>query len=135
MNKKSSFREASTNQAGLGLNPAIWVKAKARTKIITRFDDGTFETDDGITGTWGVLHKDTGEEVYVIVTEAGRIEIPIISEAPDAAAWRMAFGDPHLVLVEGESGSCSAIYLTPDRILGKLKSKDGRIGQFMRGVE
>ena len=57
------------------LDPASWVYSEPRT--ITRFDDGTFETNDGITGTWDVLRKDGIEEAIVIKTQAGSLEIPI----------------------------------------------------------
>ena len=57
------------------LDPARWIYSEAKT--ITRFDDGTFETNDGITGTWNTLRKLTGEEAIVIKTQAGSVEIPI----------------------------------------------------------
>ena len=56
-------------------DPSSWVYSEAQT--ITRFDDGTFETNKGITGTWTVFRKDTGEESIIIKTWAGSLEIPV----------------------------------------------------------
>ena len=58
------------------LDPARW--AYSEPKTITRFNDGTFETNDGITGTWGILNKNSGERVILITTLAGTLEIPTI---------------------------------------------------------
>ena len=60
------------------LDPVAWVHSETK-KTITPFDDGTFETNDGITGTWSIIHKTTGEDVYVIKTSDGSVEIPIIN--------------------------------------------------------
>ena len=56
-------------------DPSSWVYSQPKT--IHRFDDGTFETNDGITGTWDVLRKDGIEEAIVIKTKVGSLEIPI----------------------------------------------------------
>ena len=56
------------------LDPARW--AYSEPKTITRFNDGTFETNDGITGTWGILNKNSGERVLLVTTWAGSLEIP-----------------------------------------------------------
>ena len=56
-------------------DPAGWPHSKP--KDIVRFDDGTFKTNDGITGTWNVIRKADDEEVVVIKTWAGSLEIPI----------------------------------------------------------
>ena len=58
------------------LDPARW--AYSEPKTITRFNDGTFKTNDGITGTWGILNKNSGERVILITTLAGTLEIPTI---------------------------------------------------------
>ena len=56
-------------------HPKTWVHA-AQHRDIERFDDGTFKTNDGITGTWGILNKNSGERVILITTWAGTLEIP-----------------------------------------------------------
>ena len=56
-------------------DPASWPDSKP--KEIVRFDDGTFKTNDGITGTWDIIRKADDEEVVVIKTWAGSLEIPI----------------------------------------------------------
>ena len=57
------------------LDPATWVYSEK--KEITRFDDGTFETNDGITGTWDVIYKADGKESIFIKTQDGSLEIPV----------------------------------------------------------
>ena len=72
----SLSQEEITNKKNQSrLDPAGWVYSQPKT--IHRFDDGTFETNDGITGTWDVLRKDGIEEAIVIKTQAGSLEIPI----------------------------------------------------------
>ena len=56
-------------------NPETWVHG-AQHRDIERFDDGTFKTNDGITGTWGILNKNSGERVLLVTTWAGSLEIP-----------------------------------------------------------
>ena len=43
---------------------------------VERFDDGTFETNYGVTGTWSSVVDDAGEEKILLKTKSGSIEIP-----------------------------------------------------------
>ena len=56
-------------------DPVRWVHSQSDVAIM-RFDDGTFETNYGITGNWSVITKNTGEEKIVIETKSGFVEIP-----------------------------------------------------------
>ena len=56
-------------------DPERWVHSQSDVTIM-RFDDGTFETNYGVTGTWSVVTKDTGEEKILIETKSGSIEFP-----------------------------------------------------------
>ena len=70
-----SQKEIAYRKKQARFDPATWVYSEK--KEVTRFDDGTFETNDGITGTWDTIRKDDGEESIVIKTWAGSLEVPI----------------------------------------------------------
>ena len=71
-----SQKEIAYRKKQARFDPATWVYSEK--KEITRFDDGTFETNDGITGTWGVIYKADDEEAIVIKTQVGSLEIPVV---------------------------------------------------------
>ena len=56
-------------------DPHKWVTSFNHTTV-ERFDDGTFETNYGVTGTWSSVVDDAGEEKILLKTKSGSIEIP-----------------------------------------------------------
>ena len=57
-------------------DPHLWVTSLDNETTIERFDDGTFITNYGTTGTWNVVVDDAGEEKILIKTQSGSIEVP-----------------------------------------------------------
>ena len=57
-------------------DPHLWVTSLDNETTIERFDDGTFITNYGATGTWDVVVDAAGEEKILIKTQSGSIEVP-----------------------------------------------------------
>ena len=66
------------------LDPVAWVHSETK-KTITPFDDGTFETNDGITGTWEITIVNE-KRTFIIKNWAGTFVMPVDNWTPEFAS-------------------------------------------------